>query len=104
MSSAASGPKPKEVTGSPVEVGKLEPNTNYNISLTVKFEGGGFGPPVLLMTTTPEDGKEEGERKEKGERRCINGCWQLLLSATFICAMHNSISGIALAMSSLALS
>jgi hypothetical protein len=55
VSSAASGPKPKEVTGSPVEVGKLEPNTNYNISLTVKFEGGGFGPPVLLMTTTPED-------------------------------------------------
>ncbi|CAI8013798.1 Receptor-type tyrosine-protein phosphatase delta [Geodia barretti] len=55
VSSAASGPKPKEVTGSPVEVGELEPNTHYNISLTVKFEGGGFGPPVLLMTTTPED-------------------------------------------------
>ena len=73
MSSVASGPKPKEVTGSPVEVGELEPNTHYNISLTVKFEGGGFGPPVLLMTTTPEDGKEEREGRERGEREREKG-------------------------------
>ena len=60
VSSAAMGPVPKEVIGSPAEVGGLEPNTHYIISLSVKFEGGGLGPPVLVMTTTPEDGKAGG--------------------------------------------
>lgn len=63
MSSEASGEVPKEVTGSPAEVNGLQPNTHYNISLNIKFEGGGQGPPVLLQTTTPEDGKKKRESR-----------------------------------------
>ena len=39
-----------------VEIDGLKPNTPYTVSLTVRFEGG-FGPPLLLTTTTPEDGE-----------------------------------------------
>ena len=39
-----------------VDVDGLKPNTPYTVNLTVRFEGG-FGPPLLLATTTPEDGE-----------------------------------------------
>ena len=67
VTSAVTPPRTVEGVGgvAGVEVVALMPNTLYLVTLMLRFEGGGLGPPVEQQTTTLEDG-EEREREEGG--------------------------------------